>query len=181
MTTIRVYRPVFDEPPSAPVTLADRRSLNGARLALIDNGKPRAREIMRAIGEELRAAGVVDVEVISKPSAAAPLDDDEVDAVSARVDIVIAGMGDCGACSACSLHDALLFERNGVPSTVLITDVFTSHVARFAINLGAPGYHTLVVPHPVATRSAGQILALAASVKAAAVDQLSVVELAGSA
>ena len=40
-----------------------------------------------------------------------------------------------------------------MPATVLITDVFVSHVARFAANLGHPGYHSLVVPHPAATKT----------------------------
>src|SRR3712207_5283324 len=127
------------------------------------------------LGEEMRGLlPIRSVELVSKPSAASPLADDEAAEIAGRADLAITGLGDCGACSACSLHDALLLERAGVPSTVLITDVFVSHVARFAVNLGAPGYHNLVVPHPAATKSDDELRRLALSVSSAARDQLSI-------
>lgn len=171
---IQVHRPVVETPPAEPVALAPRAAVTpGARLVLIDNGKPRARHLLLLLGEELRAQlslGVV--ELVSKSSAASPLEDDHVRELAGRFDLAVTGLGDCGACSACSLQDALLFERFGTPATVLITDVFISHVARFSGNLGAPGYHHLVVPHPVATKSDGQLQQLAASVSDAARTQL---------
>jgi hypothetical protein len=172
--TIRVHRPVVDSEPATPVDLAPRAPVaDGARLLLVDNGKPRAWNLLEMLGEELRRlVPIGSVELVSKPSAASPLDDEEAAEIAKRADLVIAGLGDCGACSACSLHDALLFERQGVPATVLVTDVFVSHVARFAVNLGAPGYHSLVVPHPVATKSDDQLRQLARSVASAARDQL---------
>jgi hypothetical protein len=126
------------------------------------------------LGEEMqRLLPLESVEMVSKPSAASPLADEEAAKIAGRVDLAITGLGDCGACSASSLHDALLFERHGVPATVLITDVFVSHVARFAVNLGAPGYHSLVVPHPAATKTDDQLRHLALSVASAARAQLS--------
>ena len=73
---------------------------------------------------------------------------------------MIAGLGDCGACSACSLRDAVAFERLGVPATVVITDAFVGHVARFADALGLPGYPALVVPHPVSSKDAEHLARL---------------------
>ena len=173
--TIRVHRPVVENEPVAPVDLAARAPLpEGARLLLVDNGKPRARDLLAMLGEEMRRLlPLGSVEMISKPSAAYPLGDEEASELAKSADLVVAGLGDCSACSACSLHDALLFERAGVPATVLITDVFVSHVARFAVNLGAPGYHSLVVPHPAATKTDDQLGRLALSVAPAARDQLS--------
>jgi len=173
--TIRVHRPVVESEPVAPVDLAARTPLpEGARLLLVDNGKPRARDLLAMLGEEMRRLlPLGSVEMVSKPSAAYPLGDEEAAEIAGRVDLAITGLGDCGACSALSLHDALLFERQGVPATVLITDVFVSNVARFAVSLGAPGYHSLVVPHPVATKSDDQLRQLARSVASAARDQLS--------
>ena len=173
--TIRVHSPVVPSAPASPVELAPRTAVvEGARLLLVDNGKPRARDLLGMLAEELqRLLPVGSVEMVSKPSAASPLADEEAAEIAKRVDLVITGLGDCGACSACSLHDALLFERAGVPATVLITDVFVSHVARFAVNLGAPGYHSLVVPHPAATKTDDQLGQLALSVAPAARDQLS--------
>ena len=42
-----------------------------------------------------------------------------------------------------------MLEQQGTPATVLITEPFQSVVASSAAKLGAPGYHSLVVPHPV--------------------------------
>ena len=172
--TIQVHRPVVPSPPAVPVELAPRTGVaEGARLLLVDNGKPRARDLLGMLAEELqRLLPIGSVELVSKPSAASPLADEEAAEIATRVDLVVTGLGDCGACSACSLHDALLFERAGVPATVLITDVFVAHVARFAVNLGAPGYHNLVVPHPAATKSDDELRRLARSVTSAARDQL---------
>jgi hypothetical protein len=47
------------------------------------------------------------------------------------------------------LHDAIMIERLGTPATVVITEPFQAIVASHAAKLGAPGYHCLVVPHPV--------------------------------
>ena len=42
-----------------------------------------------------------------------------------------------------------MLEQHGTPATVLITEPFQSVVASSAAKLCAPGYHSLVVPHPV--------------------------------
>jgi hypothetical protein len=42
-----------------------------------------------------------------------------------------------------------MLEQRGTPATVLITEPFQTVVATNAAKLGAPGYHTLTVPHPV--------------------------------
>jgi hypothetical protein len=173
MSTVTVHVPVVPEEHAAPIRLAARPELRGARLGLVDNGKARAKDLLRMVGEELTAAhDLADVVLVSKPSAASPLDEERLADLASRVDLAVAGLGDCGACSACSLQDALLLERAGVASTVLITEVFVAHVARFATNLGAPGYHNLVVPHPVATKGDEQLRALARSVVRAASVQL---------
>jgi hypothetical protein len=50
------------------------------------------------------------------------------------------------------LHDALQFERLGIPATLVMTEPFQGLAARFGANLGAPGYPTVMVPHPVAVK-----------------------------
>jgi hypothetical protein len=130
-----------------------RRPSDGVRIALIDNGKPKAHELLEYIAEELRARlPVASVELVSKSSAGVPIDADRAAAVAARSDMVIAALGDCGACSACSLHDAVQFEQLGLPSALIISDVFVGHIARFSETLGMPGYQPIVVPHPVSSK-----------------------------
>ncbi|WP_114424532.1 hypothetical protein [Nocardioides houyundeii] len=173
MSTITVHVPAVTEAPAAAIDLAERRGLEGARLGLVDNGKPRAGALLQMLGKELQETyGVAEVVMISKGSAGIPLDDVQVADLASRVDLAVTGLGDCGACSACSLQDALMLERAGVASTVLITEVFVPIVARFAASLGAPGYHSLVVPHPVATKDDDWLHGLARSVLSAATVQL---------
>jgi hypothetical protein len=173
MGLVTVYRPVADEPAEAPSTLAPRSGLDGARLVLIDNGKPNARELLELLAGELRArVSVGSVEVVTKPAAGHPLSDEEAAAIAPRADVAITGLGDCGACSACSLRDAVAFERLGVPAAVVITDAFVGHVARFSDALGLPGYPALVVPHPVSSKAHDHLARLAAGLADAAVAQL---------
>jgi hypothetical protein len=176
-STLLVHRPDADDPPVAPGELAPRRPIDGgARLLLVDNGKAKAKDVLNHLAEELKERmPIASVETISKPGAGYPLEDEQIAELAERADIVIAGLGDCGACSACSLHDALLFERAGVPATVLITEVFVGNVARFSESLGFPGYHSLVIPHPAATKSDDQLRHFAASVADAASTQLGAV------
>jgi hypothetical protein len=167
MSTIELMVPVVpEEPPPADLRLAPRRGFpDGARLTLIDNGKPRARDLLLMIADGLRARfPVSSVDVFNKGAASRVIDDDEIAAIAASSDAVIAGLGDCGACSACSLGDALKMEGAGVPATVLISDVFIGHVASFAVTMGLPGYHSAVVPHPVSSKDDEQLAAYAASV-----------------
>jgi hypothetical protein len=172
--TIAVLRPDVDDPEVAPIEPAPRGELpDGARLLLIDNGKAKAKDLLGFLAAELRERlPIGSVEVVSKPGAGVPLEDDHARELAARADLVVTGLGDCGACSACSLHDAILFEREGVPATVLITEVFVANVARFSAQLGMPGYHSLVVPHPAATKSEAQLRAFAAAAADAACAQL---------
>ena len=66
----------------------------------------------------------------------------------------------------------MLLEEAGVPATVLITEPFQGIVASHAAKLGAPGYHALVVPHPLWSRDEDGMRALARQVADAAVAQL---------
>jgi hypothetical protein len=50
------------------------------------------------------------------------------------------------------LHDAIQFEQAGIPAVLIMTEPFQGLAARFAQNLGAPGYPAVSVPHPVATK-----------------------------
>lgn len=66
----------------------------------------------------------------------------------------------------------MLLEQAGVPATVLITEPFQGIVASHAARLGAPGYHALVVPHPVWASDEDGLRTLARQVVDAALAQL---------
>jgi hypothetical protein len=172
--TVLVYRPDVQEAPPTPIDLAPRHEIGaGSRLVLIDNGKAKAKELLTYLAAELQTRlPIASVEVVSKASAGYPLEDEHAEELAARADLVITGLGDCGACSACSLQDAIMFERLGVPATLMITEVFVGTVARFSESLGLPGYHTIVVPHPAATKSDPQLKLFAIACADAAIEQL---------
>lgn len=175
MATIDLLDPVVpEEAPPADLRMAERTPPRGPlRLTLIDNGKPRAVPLMEMIAERIgQRVELASVDVYAKGSASRVIDQDEAHALAESSDVVIAGLGDCGACSACSLGDALRMEGVGVPSTVLISDVFTAHIASFAVTMGMPGYHTAVVPHPVSSKDDDALARMADAVADQVVEQL---------
>ncbi len=96
MTTIRVYRPDLPEPEVPPLQLAPRGAIpEGARLLIVDNAKPRARDLMtRMVDRIAQRLRVAEVEVHTKASAGAPLDADVTRMLAVRSHLVISGLGD---------------------------------------------------------------------------------------
>ena len=95
MAEIEVYRPDSQE-THPPADLAARRAFPpDARIVLVENGKPRAKDLLRYIGEAIQALypGVRLVEH-SKRSASVTISDAEVASFSAGAHFAIAGLGD---------------------------------------------------------------------------------------
>jgi len=65
-----------------------------------------------------------------------------------------------------------MMEQRGIPATVLITEPFQTVVASNAAKLGAPGYHSLTVPHPIWGKDEDELRALARGVVEKAMAQL---------
>jgi hypothetical protein len=57
-----------------------------------------------------------------------------------------------------------MIEERGTPATVLITEPFQMIIASHAAKLGAPGYHSAAVPHPVYGKTDRELRALAAGI-----------------
>lgn len=174
MTELKVLRPdAVLVAPTSTLVAAPRGTLAGARLTVVDNGKPRAQELLGGIAAQLvDRYGLASYTIFSKPSASKVITDDDAAAIADSSDLVLTGLGDCAGCSACSLQDALLMERRGRPATVVISEPFTGLIASFSGKLGAPGYPVTVVPHPVSSRSAEDLANLAARVAERVAGQL---------
>jgi hypothetical protein len=174
MALVTVMRPDVQEAEApalslAPPPPADRPLV----LTLIDNGKPKARELLQAIASELGAlVPLASVEIVRKEAAAKLLPEAEATAIAERSDIVLAGLGDCGACSACSVDDVVEMQRRGVPAVVVISDVFQGLAASFAASRGLATCPTAVVPHPVSSKSDEHIAGLARRVVGTVHEQL---------
>lgn len=65
-----------------------------------------------------------------------------------------------------------MMEERGTPATVVITEPFQTLIATHAAKLGAPGFHSVTVPHPVYGKTEVEIQELAATMVDRAVAQL---------
>ena len=65
-----------------------------------------------------------------------------------------------------------MMEERGTPATVVITEPFQTLIATHAAKLGAPGFHSVTVPHPVYGKTEAEIQELAATMVDRAVAQL---------
>ena len=96
MAQITVLRPDETPQPAGTVEYATRRGLpDDATLIIVENGKPRARDLMHYVAEELqRRYPIGSIEVFSKLSAGKPIEPDEAKEMAARAHLVITGVGD---------------------------------------------------------------------------------------
>lgn len=169
MTTIVVLNPEYEQEAAGASRPARRTELTEpAVLTLIDNGKPNGRAILGYLADEL--AGLLPlarVDLHTKPTSAAPIDEATAKELAASSNLVISGVGDCGGCSSCSLHDAIQLEQLGVPAVVIITEPFVPMVSAFAASLGMAGYPAFVVlPHPVSSLDDSELRQIAATAAA---------------
>lgn len=95
MARILVHRPDEPAPPPPTVRLAPRRALDGPVIGLVDNGKPRARELLELVAAELHARfGAGEVALLRKPSAAYTITPEQASDMAARAHVVVTGVGD---------------------------------------------------------------------------------------
>jgi hypothetical protein len=141
-------RPFALAPPPA--------TLSGVRLAVLDNGKPNAVEVMTFLADALAArAGARRTAVVKKgpagltANAAIPCAPDSFARVLDEADVVVTGTADCGSCTAYSVGDAIELEKAGRPTLVVTTTRFRPIAEALAASLGLPALRLLSLPHPI--------------------------------
>jgi hypothetical protein len=162
---LTLVRPDHETDTVATITPAPRRPLQeGTVVTIIENGKPKARELMRLMVQEIsRELPIADVRIVSKSAATVTLSQEQALEIAAASQLVLAGLGDCGACSACSLHDVAQLEALGVPSVLIHTDPFQGLVAKFGLSLGLATPPAVSVPHPISSRDEPYLRRVAAA------------------
>jgi hypothetical protein len=149
----------------AAARAARRPTLAGARVGLLINAKQNARPFLEHIGRLLVADyGAASVTERVKLNFAVPEPDEVVRQLAADVDVIVAGVGDCGSCSAAATADGIIFEAAGVPAAVIVTDSFRATATAMAELRGAPGYRYATTAHPVAVLTEHQVKERAATV-----------------
>jgi hypothetical protein len=148
-----ILDPTGREDVNQSATLAPRsRQLKDATVGLLDNGKVNGANLLEALGRLLAEThGVGEVRLFHKPYAGQPLDEGELKEIAATCDFVVTAIGDCGSCSAATLADGILLEREGVPAASICTEPFSVTAAAMAQVQGFPGYRFVRTRHPVAS------------------------------
>jgi hypothetical protein len=139
--------------------------LAGLRLGLLANTKRNAEQFLADVGRELaQQYGIVPVVAVKKPNIVETAPAELMTELTEHCDIVVAGVGDCGSCSASAVADGILLEQSGIPAAVIISDAFTVSANAMADLRKAPGYAYVTTPHPVANLTAEGVQARAAQV-----------------
>ncbi len=156
-----------------PALAARPEGLTGLRLGLLANTKRNAEQFLADVGKELAERyGMQVVLATKKPNIVETAPEQIMADLRAECDVVVAGVGDCGSCSASAVADGILLEQAGVPAAVIVSDAFTVSADAMAGLRHAPGYRYVTTPHPVANLSADGVRARAAQVVPAIVDLL---------
>jgi hypothetical protein len=145
-------------------TLAPRpEQLTGLRLGLLANTKRNAEQFLADVGRELADRyGIVPVVAVKKPNIVETAPAELMTELTEHCDIVVAGVGDCGSCSASAVADGILLEQAGIPAAVIVSDAFMVSANAMADLRHAPGYAYVTTPHPVANLTAAGVRARAA-------------------
>lgn len=147
--------------------------LTGARIAVLDNTKPNAVEIMRRIAEVLVAEhGAQSYQVFRKLSSAQGASEEQYREIAENYQLVITGSGDCGGCTSWSALDAAELERRGVTSVLLVTDAFVPLARTLVENEGVGELRFAEVAHPIGGQPTQRMLAVADGVVPSVVAQL---------
>lgn len=155
----KLLDPTGDSDRAVDTTLTRRlRSIRGLTVGLLDNTKPNAGVALAAVARELeRACGVRASVMYAKAYFGTPAEEDVIQRIRDGCDFAIAGVGDCGSCSAATLADGILLERSGVPAVSVCTDSFRISAEAMAQAYGFPGFEFVTLPHPLASLDEKQI------------------------
>lgn|GEM_PF-1665853 len=161
--TLTVVIP-FDLHPDVPLGGAGSQDMRLASVrvpkspvvvAFVDNRKPKAGTLLRAVGDVLVEKGIIESYFVYEKRAMVPLTDVECDEIGGRANVVISGVGDCGGCTACSVTDALRMLDRGFPAFIVATRAFETLVDATERQYGLLGMNRLYVDHPVWSRDPG--------------------------
>jgi hypothetical protein len=141
---------VFPEP--GPKQAMPTPKAENLRLALIDNGKRRAQDVLTRFGNALSSTSVISHSFIYTKTSGMPMQAEEVERIRAAADLVVLGVGDCGGCSSCASLDAIEFLNSGVYAVVIASKPFEYVVNMTARQRGVYSLPYLLIDHPIWTR-----------------------------
>ena len=140
-------------------------SLDGLRLAVLDNSKWNANKILRAstaaLEQTIRFGKVNYYVKHSFSKDAAP---ELIEEIAANNDLVLTAIGDCGSCCSCCIRDAISLEIRGLAAVAIITTEFLRETELTRHAIGMEGLIPAVIDHPVSSITQAEVEARAAQV-----------------
>jgi hypothetical protein len=151
---------------SANTPIAARpASLDGLRLAILDNSKWNANKILRtstaALEKDVTFGKVNYYVKHSFSKDAAP---ELIAEIAANNDLVLTAIGDCGSCCSCCIRDAVALEKLGIPAAAIITTEFERETELTRAAIGMQGLIPVVIDHPVSSITQAEVESRAAQV-----------------
>jgi hypothetical protein len=140
-------------------------SLDGLRLAVLDNSKWNANKILRtstAVLEQTIRFGAVNYYV--KHSFSKDAAPELIEEIAANNDLVLTAIGDCGSCCSCCIRDAISLEIRGLAAVAIITTEFLRETELTRHAIGMEGLVAAVIDHPVSSITQAEVEARAAQV-----------------
>ena len=155
---------IFD--PRGKILLEERNlsnrknTLDGLRLAILDNSKWNANKILRgsvdALSQDIKFSKInyyVKKHGFSKD---APIE--MIEEIANNNDIVLTAIGDCGSCCSCCIRDAVALEDKGIPAAPIITTEFVNETKLTRVAIGMPDLRPVVIDHPVSSITNDEVL-----------------------
>ncbi len=150
--TIEALVPVPDDAVEQVGTAARPARSDRLVIGMLASTKRNGPELLSAIAVLLEAelhavefVGPIVTEGVMLPSEA------QLSDLVARCDVVLTGLGDCGSCSATTMHVATDLEARGIPTAAICTEPFLASASAMAARRGLPGYAFARVAHPVSS------------------------------
>lgn len=153
---------VFDprgvvESANTPIA-ARATTLDGLRLAILDNSKWNANKILRTSTAALEnTVQFAKVNYYVKHSFSKDAAAELIAEIAANNDIVLTAIGDCGSCCSCCIRDSVALEKLGIPSAAIITTEFERETELTRAALGMPGLIPIVIDHPVSSITQAEV------------------------
>jgi hypothetical protein len=139
-------------------------SLDGARLAVLDNAKHNGGVLLGALADWLESeCSVSRVLTLVKASTSMAAEDGTYAQIASASNCALTGPGDCGSCTSWSVHDAAELQRRGVPTICVVSEPFVALAKACAQREGIADLPLLVVPYPVSGLAEQAVLAKAAA------------------
>ena len=133
-------------------------SLDGLRLAVLDNSKWNANKILRGSAAALQKAITFSaVNYYVKESFSKDAAPELIEEIAANNDIVLTAIGDCGSCCSCCIRDAIALEKKGIPSVAIITTEFVRETDLTRRAIGMQGLRPVVIDHPVSSITQSEV------------------------